>query len=78
MAVFHPTHVVTLTVWDAHRAETRLRHWWIAGGPFDSAETVTDCLETALAALADGVELVETKSTYHRKGTPPWEQLEIF
>lgn len=80
MRLDHPTHVVTLTVWEPATGTTDYRQVWVDFGPFPP-QTPMAALMTALDAAAEWrVEYIETRqsvTTADRRQPAPWQQLTI-
>jgi hypothetical protein len=78
MRVTEPTHVVTLSVWDTHRAVAVVTQYWVSAGPFDDAEQLNDHLAVSLTEASDAVECVDRRVSTHHGRSARWEQLSLL
>lgn len=78
MPVSSPTHVVTISVWDTHRAESVVDQFWVSAGPFDDAGELGLNLSIALEDAVDALELVDTRRSKHAGRSARWEQLTLL
>jgi hypothetical protein len=78
MAITRPTHVVTISVWDTHRAESVVHQVWVSAGPFDGPAELAYHLHDALVEACDAVELVDTRTSRHARHVALWEQLSLI
>lgn len=81
MRINHPTHVVTITVWEPATHTGHHLHCWVDIGPF-ALQPLDVALREALEQITDhAIEIVEERqsvSTPERSEAPPWEQLNLL
>lgn len=80
MMLEHPTHVITITVWEPATHTTEYRQVWVDAGPFPE-QSPTAALLTALDAYAEFrteyVQVQTSRTTADRERPAPWEQLKF-